>query len=175
MTSTVKIKLRPIKETDTNNIVKWRNNPRVLEHFIYQKQLTKEDHQNWLKTQVKTKKVFQFIIHHNEDSKDVGCVYLRDVDFKNSKAEFGIFIGEDSARSKGIGTLATKQILKFAFNKLNINKVFLRVFAQNLNAIASYKKNGFTQEGLFQEEAIIGNKKNDLVFMAILKKNWEKK
>jgi UDP-4-amino-4,6-dideoxy-N-acetyl-beta-L-altrosamine N-acetyltransferase len=168
-----KIKIRPIKKSDTNNILKWRNNPRVLEHFIYQEKLTKKEHLNWLKTQVKSKKVYQFIIHDNEDLKDIGSIYLRDIDYKNNKAEFGIFIGEDSARGKGMGTLATKEILEFAFKKLKLNKVYLRVFAKNLNAISSYKKSGFVEEGLFKEDIIIKNTKTDLIFMAIFKKDWE--
>jgi len=166
-----KIKIRPIKKSDTDNIIKWRNDPNVLKYFIYQEPITKKIHLNWLKTQVKTKKVYQFIIHDIEDNRDIGSVYLRDVDLKNSKAEFGIFIGEDSARGKGFGTLATQKILDFAFKKVKLNKIFLRVFAENLNAIASYKKSGFTQEGLFREDVIIKNKKNDLVFMAIFKKH----
>lgn len=168
-----KIKIRPIKKSDTDNIIKWRNNPNVLEHFIYQEKLTEKEHLNWLRTQVKNKKVYQFIIHDNEDSKDIGSVYLRDIDYKNKKAEFGIFIGEDSARGKGMGTLATKKILEFAFKKLKLNKIFLRVFAKNLNAIASYKKNGFIQEGLFKEDVIIKDTKTDLIFMAILKKDYK--
>ena len=166
-----KIKIRPIKKSDTDNIVKWRNNPNVLKYFIYQEPITKKGHLNWLKTQVKTKKVYQFIIHDIENHKDIGSVYLRDVDLKNSKAEFGIFIGEDSARGKGFGTLATQRILDFAFKEMKLNKVYLRVFAENLNAIASYKKSGFTQEGLFRKDIIIKNKKMDLVFMAIFKKH----
>jgi UDP-4-amino-4,6-dideoxy-N-acetyl-beta-L-altrosamine N-acetyltransferase len=169
-----KIKIRQIRNSDTNNIIKWRNNPKVLEHFIYQKQLNRIDHLNWLKTQVRTKNAYQFIIHNINKSKDIGSVYLRDVDTKNNKAEFGIFIGEDSARGKGFGTLATKKILEFAFNDLSLNKIFLRVFANNLNAIASYKKSGFIQEGLFREEILIENKKFDMIFMAILKNNWKK-
>ena len=169
-----KIKIRPIIKSDTQNILKWRNNPNVLKNFIYQKLLTKKEHLSWLETQVKNKKAYQFIIHINEDSKDIGSVYLRDVDLKNKKAEFGIFIGDDSARGKGIGTLATKKILEFAFQKLKLNKIFLRVFAENLNAIASYKKSGFVKEGLFKEDVIVNNKKIDLVFMSILKKDWEK-
>ena len=169
-----KIKLRPIKKTDTNNIIKWRNNPNVFNNFIYQKELTKKEHLNWLKTQVKTKKVFQFIIYSSEDSQDIGTVYLRDVDLRNKKAEFGIFIGEDSARGKGFGSLATQKILEFAFKKLKLNKVYLRVFSSNIKAISSYQKNGFIQEGLFKEDVIINNKKIDLIFMGILKKNWRK-
>lgn len=169
-----RINIRPIKKSDTNNIIKWRNNQNVLKNFIYQKELTKKEHFNWLKTQVKTKKVFQFIIHDNENSKDIGSVYIRNIDLQNKKAEFGIFIGDDSSRGKGFGFLATQKILEFSFRKIKLNKIYLRVISKNNKAISSYKKSGFVQEGLFREDVIINHKKINLIFMAVLKKNWKK-
>ena len=41
----------------------------------------------------------------------VGSTYLRDIDKKNNKAEFGIFIGEKEYWGKGFGNEATKLIL----------------------------------------------------------------
>lgn len=168
------IKIRPIKESDTDKIIKWRNNPNVYRNFIYQKKLTRKEHLEWLNTQIKTKKVFQFIITSILDSKDIGSIYLRNVDNKNKKAEFGIFIGDDSSRGKGFGSISTKKILEFAFKKLRLNKVFLRVLADNHQAISSYKKNNFKIEGRFKEDVIIKGKKKDIIFMALLKKEWEK-
>ena len=39
---------------------------------------------------------------------------------KNKKAEFGIFIGEDSARGKGIGTKSAELTIEYGFCKLRI-------------------------------------------------------
>ena len=166
------ISIRPIDFNDTHKIVEWRNNPIVRKNFIFQQQLTDEMHINWMETQVLARKCYQFIIVDEDLNADVGSVFLRDVDMSNKKAEFGIFIGDDLSRGKGIGTNATKQILKFAFEELELNKVFLRVFASNLGAIKSYEKAGFKKEGLFYQDVIINGTSEDLVFMAILKKEW---
>ena len=163
--------LRPISEKDSGNILKWRNDPEVRSSFVFQDELTIETHKNWLNDHVTSGKAVQFIIV-TEDLGDIGSVYLRDVDHKNQKAEFGIFIGEKSARGKGFGTEATRLILEYAFCKLNLNKVYLRVFPDNIGAIKSYKRAGFTQEGYFADDVIINSKPCDMIFMAILRSHF---
>ena len=48
------VSIRPITEADTDKIVKWRNAPSVMEHFIYRTTLTREDHLNWFHNRVQT-------------------------------------------------------------------------------------------------------------------------
>lgn len=114
------VKIRKIKIDDTENIVKWKNNINVKKNFCIQDNLTVETHLNWFKTKVLTGEVEQFIIVDEIEKKDVGSTYLRDIDFKNKKAEFGIFIGEDTARGKGIGAKSTKLTIEYGFNELRI-------------------------------------------------------
>lgn len=164
-----KIYLREISSLDTDNIIKWRNSPHVKQNFIYQKDLTREEHEFWLKTKVESGKVQQFIIVEKESNVPIGSVYLRDIDYNNSKAEFGIFIGEKIGLNKGYGTLAAKIIIKYGFNQLELNKIFLRVFEYNVHAIRSYEKVGFIKEGLFKQDVCIDNKFYNIIFMGILK------
>ena len=70
------VTIRPITEADTDNIIRWRNAPSVVEHFIYRTPLTAEAHLNWLHNRVETGDVAQFIIMDGETP--VGSVYLRD-------------------------------------------------------------------------------------------------
>lgn len=164
------ITLKPIDRSDTENILKWRNSEEVKKNFIYRKDLTEEEHNNWLETKVKTHLVYQFII--TADSKKIGSVYLQHIDKKNMKAEFGIFIGETLSQGKGYGKTATELLLKFAFEELKLNKVYLRVLAENERAIRCYEKSGFITEGCFRQDEIIDAKPYDIVFMGILKSEW---
>ena len=162
------VTIRPISYDDTANIIRWRNSDFVRRRFLYRALFTAESHNNWMKTMVETRKVYQFII--NCDGKDVGSIYLRDVDTENKKAEYGIFIGEADYLGKGIGRAATKLILDFAFNNLKLHKVFLRVLSDNIGAIKSYEKSGFVQEGIFKDEIYSDSKYESVVFMAIFNK-----
>ena len=168
------VSIRPITEADTDKIVKWRNAPSVMEHFIYRTALTREGHLGWFRNRVQTGEVAQFIIVDEEAGEDVGSVYLRDIDTENKKCEYGIFIGEDSCRGKGIGSAAAKLALDYAFDTLGLNRVFLRVFADNTRAIKSYENAGFVYEGKFRDDVIIDGKAYDMVFMGILREDWKK-
>ncbi len=164
------IKIRPITDTDTPLIVRWRNNPQVKQQFVFQKNFTEELHNNWLKNEVYTGHVAQFIIETSQDKRPIGSVYLRDIDKNHNKAEYGIFIGDTADMGRGYGPKATELILKYAFEELRLNKVFLRVFADNTRAIKSYKRCGFTVEGNFAQDVRIDGQYKDMVFMAILNK-----
>ena len=102
--------------------------------------------------------------------KDVGSVYLRDIDLNNKKAEFGIFIGEDSARNKGIGSEATREIVKFGFENMGLHKIFLRVFSNNIAGKKAYEKAGFKYEGTAKDDIRLPNGQyQDIIFMAMIR------
>lgn len=166
------VMLRKITIEDTENIIKWKNKPEVKKNFCIQEDLTKEVHLNWFANKIQTGEVVQFIIIDRSTNTPVGSTYLRDIDMKNRKAEFGIFIGEDSARNKGIGTDTTDLVAKYAFEELQLNKVFLRVFSNNIGAIKAYEKAGFKYEGTAKQDICLPNGSyQDIIFMAKLKEN----
>lgn len=150
--------LRPIRYTDTDLIVKWRNNDRVKRNFIYRGPFTRETHAQWMDTNVKNGKVVQYIIE--DHGKPVGSVYFRDVDQENKSAEFGIFIGEDDAVGKGIGTEATKLFIDFGLIWLDFDRIILRVLPHNKAAYNVYLKVGFAEENVDE---------NGVIFMSITK------
>ena len=164
------ISIRFITEEDTDKIIKWRNSPSINQYFIYREPFTRESHLNWLHNKVEKGEVVQFMIMLNDN--EIGTVYLRDIDYKNKKCEFGIFIGEESNWGKGFGTIASKLAIDYAFKNLKLNRVFLRVFPSNIRAIKSYEKIGFLREGIFREDVIINEKSYDIIFMSILRKDW---
>ena len=167
-----KIKLRKITLDDTKKIVKWRNNSNVKKNFCYQEDLTVNIHEKWFKTRITTGEVIQFIIIDEEKNKEVGSTYLRDIDYKNKKAEFGIFIGEDDARGRGIGTESVKKTIKYGFQKLKLHKIMLRVFSNNTSAIRAYEKAGFNYEGTAKDDILLKNGLyQDIVFMSIINDN----
>lgn len=162
------IYLRPITMKDTDLILKWRNDEDVKKYFIYQQDFTEEGHLRWMNTKVKNGSVIQFIIMEVGINNPVGSVYLQDVDYEYKKAEYGIFIGENSARGKGYGTQAAKLMLEYAFRKAKLHRVYLRAFADNIRAITSYEKAGFVLEGILRDDVYVRNEYRDIVWMAAI-------
>lgn len=164
--SSAGIYLRPMTGNDTDLIVKWRNSDAVRLNFIYQEPFTREGHENWIRNMVDTGKVVQMIICETEDDTPLGSVYIRDIDRQHNKAEYGIFIGEESARGRGIGTAAANLMLEYCFREEKLHRVYLRAFASNARAIRSYEKAGFVREGLLRDDVCIEGEYRDIVWMA---------
>ena len=169
--STENIYLRPITDADTQMVLSWRNSDSVKRYFIYRNDITPEEHQKWLDTKVKCGKVAQFIIHLQDSGKAIGSVYMQNIDHVHKNAEYGIFIGDESARGRGCGTDAAKLAVKYAFETLGLHKLYLRVISDNTRAIASYERAGFVVEGNLQDEIFVDGKFCDVTRMAIIRKD----
>lgn len=163
--------LRLMTAADTDLIVAWRNKDAVRKNFIYQELFTREGHENWIRTRVETGQVVQMIICDDVTEKPLGSVYIRDIDRKHNKAEYGIFIGEDDARGRGVGTAAAKLMLRYCFGEEGLHRVYLRVFATNMQAIRSYEKAGFVREGLLRDDVRIDGEYRDIQWMAAVSEN----
>lgn len=167
--STAGIFLRPMTYEDTDLIVAWRNSEAVRKNFIYQDEFTREGHENWIRTMVETGKAVQMMICDMATSRPLGSVYIRDIDRRHRKAEYGIFIGEASARGRGIGTAVAGLMLSYCFGEEKLHRVYLRAFATNQQAIRSYEKAGFVREGLLRGDVCIDGIYRDIVWMAVVR------
>ncbi len=164
------IYLRPMVEADTDMIVAWRNKPSVKNYFIYQADFTKEGHLYWLHEVVEKGRACQMIICNKADDMPLGSVYIRDIDHTHHKGEYGIFIGEEAARGRGIGTQAAKLMLEYGFKELGLHRIYLRALAGNDQAVRSYEKAGFEHEGYLKDDVCINGEFVDIVWMAAVKK-----
>ena len=96
----------------------------------------------------------------------MGSVYYRDVDHTFNSAEYGIFVGEESARGKGFGTETARLFTDFGFTALHLHRISLRVLAENTPARCSYAAAGFVEEGTFRDMVRLDGVYRDVVFMA---------
>ncbi|SEG22320.1 Protein N-acetyltransferase, RimJ/RimL family [Butyrivibrio sp. Su6] len=161
-----KVALRLMTREDTDLIVKWRNNQRVRDNFVYREKFTNETHENWIKTKVETGEVVQLIIcEKNNDNRPVGSVYFRDIDNTAHSAEYGIFIGEDDAIGKGYGNETAVLATEYARKELGLTKLILRVFTYNEVAIRSYEHAGFVKIKDLPLVECSDGEKSDMILM----------
>lgn len=157
--------IRPITEEDTDNIIKWRNSDAVRPYFIYQKPFTREGHLNWLRSMIETGCGYQFIVCRIEDDMPIGCTYLRDYDREHNKIEYGVFLGSEEVKGRGIGAESLALTLQFAFDTLDVHKVFARAFSDNLASIGSFLKGGFEKEAYLKDEVFVNGEYRDIVLL----------
>ena len=172
-----KVYLRPLTLEDTVNIVRWRNLPSVRDYLYSQDELTEEQHVSYFHNVVEQGKCAQYIIVVNDDDikSDIGTIFIKNIDHSNRKGEYGIFIGEEQARGKGYSKVATHEILRIAFQELNLNRVYLTVLNNNIFAIKAYQSQGFQIEGWLRQDYCRDGVYMNVLLMAVLRDDWMKK
>ena len=75
-------------------------------------------------------------------------------------------------RGKGYGQEATQKTLEFAFFKLGLNRVFLKVIEDNSAAVKIYENCGFIKEGILRENIYKNNRFKNQIVMSILKSEF---
>lgn len=105
----------------------------------------------------------------------VGLVTLTDIDWKNSKAESGIRLTLNAPKQKGIATDALKALLKYAFEELNLQRVYATVLEHNLASKKLHDKCGYVVEGTLRKSIYKRGSYHSVYVMGFLKEEYLKK
>lgn len=101
----------------------------------------------------------------------IGEARLRVTDYDN-RARYAVGLFDSTVWGRGLGTEITQLVLEYAFEKLKLHRVDLRVLEYNQRAIACYEKCGFITEGVEREGAWIEGKYETDVIMSILDREY---
>jgi diamine N-acetyltransferase len=170
-----RVRLRAIERADLPHFVEWLNDPDVSRGLSLNVPLSQDMEEGWfdaLKNHPAEERPLGIEIQTEEGWKLIGNLGLMNISWLNRLAEVGIFIGEKQYWSQGYGRDAMVLMLRYAFNNLGFNRVWLRVFETNRRAVRSYEKAGFVHEGRmrqaqFQEGCFI-----DVLLMSALRAEW---
>jgi RimJ/RimL family protein N-acetyltransferase len=171
------VKLRDYRREEMPKVKELINNPDIKKFLtpMVPFPFTTEDEYKWYDSNSALKDTYTFAIETLEDGMLLGGCGVNSIDWKNSHATLGIFIGEIDYLGKGYGTDAFKTLIRFVFDEMNVNKVKLDVYSFNERAIKSYEKCGFKKDGILREELFREGKYHDIISMSILRKEYESK
>lgn len=120
---------------------------------------------------------FTYAIIRREDNQLMGACGFSLTE-QHLKAEIGYWIGRPY-RGKGYATEATKSLIRFCFDDLNLNRVQASYFTDNPTSKRVMEKSGMRYEGTLRQ-AIIREipsvdyrECHDLGYCAILRSEWD--
>lgn len=163
-----KVSLGPLRRDLIPVYQRWMNDPVTLRAYDTLRPLTLEQVADWYDRQMQASDMVRFTVYERVTGQPIGKTALYDLDFRNRCAEFGILIGEASARGKGYGTEATQLMLDYAFTALGLHNVRLEALAFNEPALRAYRKAGFKEFGRRREVYWMGGRWWDEVYMDCL-------
>lgn len=170
-----RVRLRGIEREDLPTFVRWFNDPEVRQYLMMYEPMSMAKEERWFEEMLERKNDFVFAIEAQigEQWVHIGNVGLHRIDWKNRTAMFGIALGEKAYWGQGFGTDATRTMLRFAFEELNLHRVELEVFDFNPRAMRSYEKAGFRHEGTRRQALFRHGRYHDVHVMAILQSEYQ--
>jgi diamine N-acetyltransferase len=166
--------LSSIEKEDVDILYQWINDKELVHYNSYYKPVSWFEHEEWIKNTLNDPLIVLFGIRLEENKKLIGTCRLHSINYRDRKSELQIRIGIKEMSGKGYGTQAINQLLEFAFSELNLNKVYLYVFIENVRAVKSYQKAGFKVEGTLLQDAYINGRYLDTYLMGILRSDFKK-
>ncbi len=131
---------------------------------------TYEDIEDYVRSAGAGKDSVLFGIFSRENNTHIGNIRISSINYINSTCMLGIIIGEESGRGKGYGTQACKLACDYAFDVLNISKIWLFVFEDNLAAKKMYENLGFIEEGFLKDHFFKNGKHIGAHIMSLFRK-----
>jgi diamine N-acetyltransferase len=166
-----KMKIRFLEERDSIYMLEWMKDPKVNCFFRFNSEnITLDKVIEFIKNSKYDENNYHFAIVDDNDIYQ-GTISLKNINNEAKTAEYAIALRYSSQR-KGIGLLATKYILDYAFNNLCLNKVYLNVLVNNFGAIKLYEKCGFRFEGEFKQHLKINGKLMDLRWYGVVREEY---
>jgi RimJ/RimL family protein N-acetyltransferase len=162
-----KTRLRRIERQDIPTFVRWFSDPEVREFLIINRPISIAEEEKWFERKLAQTDSELFAIE-TADGTHIGNVELMDIDLRHRHAELGIVLGEKAYWGKGYGSDAICTLLRFAFQEMNLHRVYLRVYEDNARGIRAYEKCGFRHEGRLREANYRRGRYYDELLMGVL-------
>lgn len=163
------IELSQLTIADIELVRTWRNSEEVASFMYNEQEISPEDQVKWFKN-IDWNRSRYWIIKYN--GKKLGLASINNIDTTLQSCYWAFYLGDTSVRGAGIGAKVEFNILEYVFNDLNLNKLRCEVFVTNDKVIKMHEKFGFRREAYYREHCIKGDKKLDVVGLAILKSEW---
>jgi RimJ/RimL family protein N-acetyltransferase len=134
--------------------------------------LSREFMREWYATRADHDDRLDLAVTDRATSQFAGEVVLNELDPHNLSCSFRILLCGDANRGRGLGTEATRLILRHAFENAGLHRIDLEVYDFNPRARRVYEKVGFVFEGTRRDALHWEGEWIDAHVMSILAPEW---
>jgi RimJ/RimL family protein N-acetyltransferase len=161
------LELRPLEPAHAEAMLCWMLDPEVAENVGLRSTPTLGRTLDWIaKESIDARAIFH-------EGRHIGNVVLDQLDTHLQTARISIYIGEPSARGKGLAAEALRMALARGFAQHRLHRIWLTVHERNAPALALYARAGFRREGVLREDFLLRGERVNAILMSILRSEFE--
>lgn len=167
-----RIFLRPVEESDLELLARWRNHP-ANQRFFFSPFLVNPGGQKKFFEQLLADRTRVWFMIETLDGQTVGMCGLNNIDWHNQECEGGQLVLDPDERGKGYAEEAAFLSIRYAFEELNMHRIYGYCFAYNPILTLLKEVFGFKQEGVLRKSVFTGGKFHDKVVVGLLREEWQ--
>lgn len=172
-----KIILRPLKIEDLEKTHQWRNNIELIkltQGVRFPKTLEMDKDWFFQALNDKSNRNIYFGVEEKETKEFVGLIQLVNIDFISGTAIWGYIIGDKENQGKGYSVEAPKLLFNYAFDILNLRKIFGYPVKYNDATLRMHEKIGaFKQEGELKKHFYFDGEYHDVLILSLFKEDFK--
>jgi RimJ/RimL family protein N-acetyltransferase len=167
------VTLVPLARRHVERTRAWANDPELMRLLDRSKSVSADEHERWFLGLASASDRVYMAIEENEKADHIGNVWLWAIDQRNRKAELRIVIGFSGYTGRGAGSEAIDLMCRYAFDVLQLHRVYAYVLAFNVRAHRAFEKAGFAAEGVLRDDRSSDDRYVDAYVLARLSPNLE--
>jgi diamine N-acetyltransferase len=168
----MKLNLRPLERKDLPFVHDLDNERHTMAFWFKEPYESLDELTNLYDKHIHDDDERRFVI--DVDDQFAGIIELVDINFIHRNTEIQIII-KSEFQGRGLAKIVMSKGIDYAFNILNMHKVFLYVDAENHKAVHIYENLGFVQEGILRQHFFVEGSYHDSVIMGIFSHEMQKK
>jgi RimJ/RimL family protein N-acetyltransferase len=166
------ILLRALEREDLPRLRDWRNLPEFRRNFREFRELNLLNQEQWFTRITTSANDFMFMIERASDRTPIGVCGLVYVHWVIRSADISLYIGEDQMYIDGPGGFAedaAKTLIRYAFDNLNLNKVWTELYSFDDRKVALFSRLGFARDGVLRDNAFEDGRYHDSFIYSFLR------
>jgi RimJ/RimL family protein N-acetyltransferase len=173
-----RIQLRALERDDLVRMRDWRNLPEFRRNFREFRELNMLNQEQWFTRISASANDFMFVIERTADHAPIGVAGLVYVHWVVRSADISVYIGDGETYIDGPGGHAedtTKTLIRYAFDNLNLNKVWTELYSFDERKVAMFTRLGFARDGVLRDNAFEDGRYHDSYIYSLLRSDEQVK
>ncbi|WP_135806607.1 GNAT family N-acetyltransferase [Halorussus marinus] len=169
------VTLRPVEAADVEFVQRCMNDPRVWRPALDATPMNREQGTEFFEDVLSDEDHVHCLIW--DDDAPVGVVSLTGTEYgpgatdRSRAAEIGYYVAPEH-HGNGYGSDAVAELVRYAFEDLNLRRASARVGAFNDASIGLLESLGFEREGRLREAAWFRGEYRDMLWYGLLRADW---